>query len=353
MPPARLGAQQGGGFFTDVGGVLGDDLRRLQLDPRQRGAPAPQGMAGPAGPASADWASEFGASPMAPAPAQQHARFDGAFQAAQREQAMFDGAFQAARRETGHGWAASFAPGMHGAAMPMGPPVMQAPAVMQQQRDFEKSWQTAQAPHDWAEEFLKYDETRTAADGATLTAEQRELQETARQLLAQSDDPKLKNSKFMNFVEKIGSGEVTFADSKAESADWANEFGAGAAAAAPPQQGMAAAWDDARAASGLGGDPLSAAWGEASQRPPEAYEAWADAFGATEGGDWAEQFAAGGGAAAQAAAFEDSWAEAARETGLQQQAPPTPSEYVFEEHNPFLAEPASYDEALQNAKEAL
>jgi len=325
MPPGRLGAQHGGGFFADVGGALGEDLRRLQLAPGQRATPPTAMMPGPA----ADWASEFSTGAT-----QNSIQMTGA------QRTVFDSAFQAARRDTAAGWASAFSNGLP-ATMPMSSAMMQ-----QQQREFEQSWQTA-APHDWAEQFLKYDEARPAIEGVALTAEQRELQETARQLLAQSDDPKLKNSQFMNFVQKLGSGELTFEDSgtKGASADWADEFGsaAGTTTGTSRQQDLTSAWGEALAESET---PFSAAWGEASQRRPETYEEWASAFGTTEA-DWAEQFSGG-----ESTAFEESWAEAARETGLHQQQPP-PAEYVFEEHNPFLAEPASYDEALHNAKEAL
>eukprot|EP00038_Savillea_parva_P031413 m.86169 g.86169 ORF g.86169 m.86169 type:complete len:698 (+) comp9658_c1_seq1:174-2267(+) len=361
VPPGRLGAQRGGGFFTDVGGALGEDLRRMRLDPRHGGAAA----AAAPGPAVADWASEFSTGPMmhgpAPAPFPTGA-----------QRAMFDEAFMGARRDTAAGWASAFSAGPP-TAHPMGAAARGGPHVMeQQQRAFEQSWQVAQTPHDWAEQFLKYDDVRPAAavatEGKALTAEQRELQEAARQLLAQSEDPKLKNSKFMDFVQKIGSGELSFPDSGASatasagahtvSSGWADEFGAASAAPTTASAAsMAAAWREAGAASAAASaDPFASAWGEASQRQPEAFEAWADAFASTEGGDWAEQFAAGGGAAAaEAAAFEEAWGDAARETGLHEpQVPqPPPSEYVFEEHNPFLAEPATYDEALQNAKEAL
>jgi hypothetical protein len=291
-------------------------------------------MAGPA----ADWASEFGTSPaQSSGPvSSRNARYD-------------SGGFMGAQ-SAGGGWASSFGGGMpHAAAMSMGQQM--GPQVSPQQHAFEQTWQTAQAPHDWAEQFLQYDDTHMA-EGKLLTAEQLALQETARQLLAQSADPKLKNSKFMSFVQKLGSGELTFADSdgKAASADWAQDFGAGVTTAAPRPQDLTAAWENAQATTAPGTDPFASAWDQSVAARPD----WADAFGATEGGDWAEQFEGAGGAAAQAAAFEESWAEAARETGLQQdQQPPPMSEYVFEEHNPFLAEPASYDEALQNAKEAL
>jgi hypothetical protein len=102
----------------------------------------------------------------------------------------------------------------------------------------------------------------------------------------------LKNSKFMNFVQKIGAGEVTFDDTNAGAAagDWAEEFGSAAAMApgAAAAQGWDTAWGEAHAATA---DPLGSAWSDAVHGPrQDDYQAWADAFGATEGGDWAQQF---------------------------------------------------------------
>ena len=181
MPPGRLGGQMGGEFFADVGGALGDDLRRLRLvDPRHRSPGTAVG-----GPAMADWAAEFAASGRGGG--------GGAPALSARERAMFDGAYMAARQETAGGWASSFASGLPSAAAGIPPEL--ARQREQQQREFERSWQTAATPHDWAEQFLQYDHdpraNQAVRPGQQLTREQLELQETARQLLAQSTDPKV------------------------------------------------------------------------------------------------------------------------------------------------------------------
>lgn len=45
-------------------------------------------------------------------------------------------------------------------------------------------------------------------------ADQQELRDAADELMRSANDPKFKNSKFMNFVKKIGAGEVTFEGNK-------------------------------------------------------------------------------------------------------------------------------------------
>eukprot|EP00041_Stephanoeca_diplocostata_P000391 m.14512 g.14512 ORF g.14512 m.14512 type:complete len:694 (-) comp10467_c0_seq1:1194-3275(-) len=352
-PPGRLGQQHGGQFFADASGGLTDDLRRMGLGGPERALGA--------SPAAGGWADEFMSSqagPAASAAPPMHAA----------ERAMFENAFQHAHRSTAAGWADSFAaapPQAHGPGMAP-PPEWQ----LQQQKEFEASWQQANTPHEWANEFLQFEDTGKMGaqvddglqHGGDLTADQQELRDAADELMRNANDPKFKNSKFMNFVKKIGAGEVTFEGNKlVENA---------AAGTAPATQRGEAAWAD-EFASAVGGSAqqadLDTAWREATRSAgvmPGSAGDWADSFAQHEGAAWASQFEheqqhSQQGRAAELADLEEAWVEAGgapgplTDAGAQAQVPTTASGYTFETENPFLHEKVSYEEALDRARQAL
>jgi peroxin-5 len=138
----------------------------------------------------------------------------------------------------------------------------------------------------WADEFR----ATAAAGGAARDAAAADAREQTRRLsetLANSADPKMRNSRFAQFVAKMSRGE-------AGAAGWADEFaggggGAAAAAAAP------AAWAEEFGAARPGGG-----WAEEHLAAIDAAQAAGVPGAAPRGGDWAGEFAAG---------VADSWAE--------------------------------------------
>jgi peroxin-5 len=193
----------------------------------------------------------------------------------------------AARAAAPRGWAAEYA-----AATP--PP----PQRQQQQRAgdaWAEDYSAAAAEavttpgSAWADEFR----VTAAAGGAARDAAAADAREQTRRLsetLSNSADPKMRNSRFAQFVTKMSRGE-------AGAAGWANEFAAAGAPGAAP-----AAWAEefgaARPGGGWAEEHLAAIDAAQAAGVPGAAEAYAAA--APRGGDWAGEFAAG---------VADGWAE--------------------------------------------
>lgn len=224
----------------------------------------------------------------------------------------------------------------------------------------EASWQASQQQtHSWAEEFIQRDPGATgAAVDAAASAEELELRRAAGDLLREVDDPKFRDSEFMEFMRQLGQGEVKVegnrvvpGDAKIGDADgaWA-EAQAQAAAAAPS---LSRQWAGEFAAGG------GAAPAAGSQQWDEIFEK--ERLGAMDTASaWAEEFAAQSGEFAPPGAglgdAEEAWAEAAREAGLDAghaAAGSAQHGYAFEVENPFLTEYVGHDAAIAAGTEAL
>ncbi|VDI58508.1 peroxin-5 [Mytilus galloprovincialis] len=83
----------------------------------------------------------------------------------------------------------------------------------------------------WEEEFKELDDTKWLDEFSSEREQNKDLSDTAKELLGSVNDPKFSNSEFMKFVKRIGDGEITIENNdvielsqqdKAE--DWAQEF---------------------------------------------------------------------------------------------------------------------------------
>ncbi|GFR42462.1 hypothetical protein Agub_g3370, partial [Astrephomene gubernaculifera] len=233
----------------------------------------------------------------------------------------------------------------------------------------------------WAEDFAAQEKQAqaTAAEQADQSQAERSggdpraTSAALAEVLGRSDNPKMRNSRFMQFVSKMSRGELTFQDNKVvestpQAAAWAAEFGgqqqqqrpAGGSWAAEFAQQQAPVgprqqdWVDefARGVADLrldeGLDAGTAEQLEAAWRAGEA-ATWAQEFNqmpyvVVPQGDekqyeeWERIYGQG--------AFEDSFAGPSM-GAAGAAAAAAPGEYVFSEHNPFLGNP----DAQQKGKE--
>ncbi|EFN57424.1 hypothetical protein CHLNCDRAFT_21245 [Chlorella variabilis] len=175
----------------------------------------------------------------------------------------------------------------------------------------------------WVDEFQS-----TAAAGSAMRqrAGGDALEQTKRlaDTLAASQDPKIQNSKFLQFVSKMSRGELIMEDNQVKevppaAAAWADEFST----------------QQRRQRAGQG----PAVWGDefasfqSQQHPAATGEKWAEDFSGA-GADWADQFAEG---VVGGGAWVKEFADGRGSTGGHPAVRPhSAGEYVFAEVNPFL-----------------
>ncbi|KAJ3054724.1 Peroxisomal membrane signal receptor PTS1 [Rhizophlyctis rosea] len=240
--------------------------------------------------------------------------------------------------------------------------------------DFERAFQEAQRltgweaefanaqQHDWAAEF------QSAQANAVNAADTHEaLSRTAGLLLNSiqtSDNPKMKQSKFMGFMQQLRDGDVTIEGDKvvprdpfSQGADWASEFGA---------QVKPGNWEEEFAASDvtsqdrpagkdwasefIGQDPLTRQWKEEfdaqtahiGEDQADMDKAYNDIFA---GQDWMKEYdermkSAMAGQDVDWSALEKEWERAAA-GGAYRASSPRYDTYEFTPNNPYLNHPIS------------
>lgn len=211
--------------------------------------------------------------------------------------------------------------------------------------------QPPQGPAGWADKFAQAEGVESVAEGSSWVNEFRstaaagsamrqqaagDALEQTRKLadtLAASSDPKIRNSKFLQFVSKMSRGELIMEDNQvkevpAAAAAWADEFDT-----QQRQQGPSM-WGEEFAAFQAQQHP--AATGEQWAADFEGATDWADQFaeGMLGGGAWAEEFADGRGSTDIASWEQEYMAELERLHGAA--GPRAAGAYVFAENNPFL-----------------
>ncbi|PNW73046.1 hypothetical protein CHLRE_14g616750v5 [Chlamydomonas reinhardtii] len=364
-----------GDRFADM--QVGQLLASLRIDPRE--LPAQLNHAHPA-----DWheawrtgAQAAGGAPP-PSVAAELAAAGGAAAAAAPWEAIWNqrhgppGPSGMMVRAPSTGWASEFAAQHPMAAQ--GPPLGGAAAAPG------AAWATefaggAAAPADtasaWAADFKSEQDTATAPGtqgqaGRTGTADPRATTAALADVLSKSADPKMRNSKFLQFVSKMSKGELMFEDNKvvertADASAWASEFGQQHGMpppqahqqpaqwanefthqqARPPQQDWADEFAkgvaDLKLGEGMDAaqvEELEAAWraGEAA--------AWAEEFNKGDEGQYEEWERIYGHGAVGDSVFGGGLAGMAGTATA-------PGEYVFSEANPFLGDP----EAMQKGKD--
>eukprot|EP00879_Flechtneria_rotunda_P013327 GHRR01013917.1.p1 GENE.GHRR01013917.1~~GHRR01013917.1.p1 ORF type:complete len:656 (+),score=254.39 GHRR01013917.1:215-2182(+) len=262
----------------------------------------------------------------------------------------------------------------------------------QQQRPLSTGWadeyavqhqlQQQHGPGAWAEEFTKTAETvgpqnwvaefresqvsasTSAMDKAAAAANARATSARLVDALTADGDPKMKNSKFLQFLSKMSKGELMFEDNKLlqqkAGAAWADEFGT-----TINNNGVGAAvdWSSEFAQQQQGGQ---------QQQQPHAHD-WADEFAAgvaninlSEGATdealeaaWAAMGAAGATSWAQEftndldeSSYADWDALYAKHTEVAGLANAR-GEYVFAQNNPFIGDPAALEKGKDLFKRGL
>ena len=88
----------------------------------------------------------------------------------------------------------------------------------------ENQWaQEFQGEHDWGNEFDQLQRAGGAQAQANASSQQEAMQQTKAlaETLAASNDPKFKNSKFLQFVSKMSRGEIILEDNQVTPSYWA------------------------------------------------------------------------------------------------------------------------------------
>ncbi|KAI7842283.1 hypothetical protein COHA_003924 [Chlorella ohadii] len=188
--------------------------------------------------------------------------------------------------------------------------------------------QQQQGPAGWADEFAQAEAVESVAEGSSWV---NEFRSTA--AAGTSSDPKMRNSKFLQFVSKMSRGELIMEDNQvkevpAAAAAWADEFDT-----QQRQQGPSM-WGEEFAAFQAQQHP--AATGEQWAADFEGATDWADQFADSMlgGGAWAEEFADARGSTDIASWEQEYMAELERLHGAA--GPRAAGAYVFAEANPFL-----------------
>ncbi|WIA12458.1 hypothetical protein OEZ85_012493 [Tetradesmus obliquus] len=181
--------------------------------------------------------------------------------------------------------------------------------------------------------------------------------------LTADGDPKMRNSKFLQFLSKMSKGELEFEDNKvverAAGDAWASEFGAGSSSAAA----AASNWSS----------EFMQQQGQQQQQQPAAPRDWAAEFadgfaninigeGATEEqleAAWAEMGGAGSAAwanefvnDAEGAAYAD-WEDLYAKNAAASPGQHVRGEYRFAANNPFLGDPAALEKGRDLFKRGL
>eukprot|EP00883_Tetradesmus_obliquus_P013392 jgi/Sobl393_1/6343/SZX78416.1 len=258
---------------------------------------------------------------------------------------------QQQRRPVSTGWADDFAVQQH-----------------QQQAAWAEEFNKAEAaagPQGWAAEFSEAQEAAavqsTPEAAAAAAADARATSARLVDALTADGDPKMRNSKFLQFLSKMSKGELEFEDNKvverAAGDAWASEFGAGSSSAAA-------------AASNWSSEFMQQ---QGQQQQPAAPRDWAAEFadgfaninigeGATEEqleAAWAEMGGAGSAAwanefvnDAEGAAYAD-WEDLYAKNAAAAPGQHVRGEYQFAANNPFLGDPAALEKGRDLFKRGL
>ncbi|KAL5737208.1 hypothetical protein ACOSP7_029969 [Xanthoceras sorbifolium] len=202
------------------------------------------------------------------------------------------------------------------------------------------SFEQQHGANGWASEFEKEQSQLTSIDQMRgVNISNFEAMEQTRMLahtLAQNNDPKFQNSKFLQFVSKMSRGELIIDDNQvkpAASGDWAAEY--------QQQYSGAPSWADEFARDQLSHGPNQ--WVNEFSTEREQHgsvdDQWVNEFSKLHVDDWAEEF---GQQVGENSA--DNWANAYDEFMNEQVAAKQRSDasrgvYVFSDMNPYVGHP--------------
>nr|XP_043605936.1 peroxisome biogenesis protein 5 [Erigeron canadensis] len=211
----------------------------------------------------------------------------------------------------------------------------------------------------WASEFEHEQAQMTSVDrmaGANIPS--LAAMEQTRMLahtLAQNNNPKFQNSKFLQFVSKMSRGELTIEDNqvKAGNADWANEY---------QQQYNAgpSSWADQYAHEQVSRGPDRWADEFATERAHHGPvdEQWVNEFSKLQVNDWADEFGRQVGEGILGDDSADNWASAYDEylneqAVMKQKSDSSRGVYVFSDLNPYVGHPDPLKEGQELFRKGL
>lgn len=223
------------------------------------------------------------------------------------------------------------------------------------------SFEQQHGANGWASEFEREQVLLTSGDqmrgGNISNLAAMEQTRMLAQTLAQNDDPKFQNSRFLQFVSKMSRGELIIDDNQVKpatlpaSGDWASEY--------QQQYNNGPAWADEFAHNELSRGPEGWAdeFAAAQEQQGLVDDQWVNEFSKLHVGDWAEEF----GQQVGEGAFEtsgDSWANAYDEFLNEQVAAKVHSDasrgvYVFSDMNPYVGHPNPLKEGQELFRKGL
>ncbi|KAL1814130.1 hypothetical protein ACET3Z_024195 [Daucus carota] len=221
------------------------------------------------------------------------------------------------------------------------------------------SFEKQHGANGWASEFeheqsqlTSYDHMRGASIPNLAAMEQtRMLAHT----LAQNDDPKFQNSKFLRFLSKMSQGDFNMDENQfrppviSAPGDWATEY--------QQQYNKGQSWADQFAHEELAHAPE--AWAnEFSTKHGPVNDQWVDEFSKLNVQDWADEFGDQMGKGVLGDSSADNWADAYDEYVNEQATAKQRSEasrgvYVFSDLNPYVGHPNPMKEGQELFRKGL
>ncbi|XP_011000400.1 PREDICTED: peroxisome biogenesis protein 5 [Populus euphratica] len=224
------------------------------------------------------------------------------------------------------------------------------------------SFEQQHGANSWASEFEQEQRLVSTADqmgGANIS--NLAAMEQTRMLahtLAQNNDPKFQNSKFLQFVSKMSRGELIIDDNQVKpaalssSGDWATEY--------QQQYTAGPSWVDEYAGNQLSHGPDQWAKEFAAEREQSGPvdEQWVNEFSKLHVNDWADEFGRQVGEGAFGESSADNWADAYDEylneqVVAKQKSDASRGVYVFSDMNPYVGHPNPLKEGQELFRKGL
>ncbi|OWM85954.1 hypothetical protein CDL15_Pgr012204 [Punica granatum] len=204
-------------------------------------------------------------------------------------------------------------------------------------------------PESWAHSFeQQHDRMRgTNVPNVAAMEQTRMLAHT----LAQNNDPKFQNSKFLQFVSKMSRGELIFDDNqvKPASGDWASEF--------QQQYNAGPSWADEYVQHD-GPDQWASEFATEREQHRSVDDQWVNEFSKLNVNDWADEFGQQVAEGAFGESTGDDWANAYEEyfneqVAMKQRSDSSRGVYVFSDMNPYVGHPNPLKEGQELFRKGL
>lgn len=221
------------------------------------------------------------------------------------------------------------------------------------------SFEQQHGANGWASEFEREQTQMTSANQANISSlaaveQTRMLAHT----LAQNDDPKFQNSKFLQFLSKMSRGELIIDENQVKpttvsaSRNWAEEY--------QGQYNTSVDWADQFAQGELshGTDRLSSGFYGELGKHGSADDQWVNEFSKLHIEDWAEEFGHQVSDGALGKNSADNWTDAYDEylneqAAAKQHSTSSNGVYVFSDMNPYVGHPTPLREGQELFRKGL